>query len=153
MNIYISCPWGFQQGLPVVKKYILTQQPDATVTYSEKGEPYSTDNLHQADCIVFILNGYTWQEKLETMSKGMLSELVWCINHRKPIYLAYKASTGLGIYGAIINEDLIFGGVANSSNNLFTIIQNLEKVKIKDTSVDDWFTYCRNKYNETSYFY
>lgn len=44
----------------------------------------------------------------------MLSELMWCVNHRVPMFLAYKSANGLGIYGTEIDENLNFKGIAGT---------------------------------------
>ena len=44
----------------------------------------------------------------------MLSELMWCVNHRVPMFLAYKSANELGIYSAEIDENLNFKGTADN---------------------------------------
>ena len=34
-------------------------------------------------------------DKVVYSEKGMLSELIWCINHRVPMFLAYKSADPL----------------------------------------------------------
>ena len=124
MKVYISCPWTFSNGLEKVKKYLIDNSKNIieVVSYNRKGEDYNFSLLEQADCVVFVLEAFRWQEKLESISKGMLSELVWCLNHRKPIYLAYKsASADIGIYSAQITEELLLQGIARTSGNIFKI--------------------------------
>lgn len=127
-KIYVSCPWAFYNGLDQTVKY-LKQNTEAEVLYNKKGEDYQFSKLEQADHVVFILDGFSWQSKLENISKGMLTELMWCINHKKSFYLAYRASTGLGIYGAEIDENLQFKGIAGTANNLITILPEIGNVQ------------------------
>lgn len=121
-KIYVSCPWAFSNGLDQTVKY-LKQNTGMEVLYSKKGEDYQFSKLEQANHVVFVLDGFSWQNKLENISKGMLSELIWCINHKVSFYLAYKASTGLSIYSAEIDENLQFKGIAGTANNLLTILE------------------------------
>lgn len=88
-------------------KSIKTKSKDKVV-YSEKGEDYQFSKLEQSNYVVFVLDGFAWQQKLENISRGMLSELLWCINHRIPMFLAYKSANGLGIYGTEIDDNLNF---------------------------------------------
>lgn len=60
-------------------------------------------------------------KSIKAKSKGMLSELIWCINHRVPMFLAYKSANGLGIYTAEIDDNLTFKGIAD---NFYQIINN-----------------------------
>ena len=60
-------------------------------------------------------------DKVVYSEKGMLSELIWCINHRVPMFLAYKSANGLGIYTAEIDDNLTFKGIAD---NFYQIINN-----------------------------
>lgn len=118
-QIYVSCPWSFSSGLTQVVKSIKQKVRDDKVVYSEKGADYQFSKLEQSDYVVFVLDGFAWQQKLESISRGMLSELVWCINHRVPFFLAYKAANGLGIYGAEIDDNLQFKGIAGTADNLY----------------------------------
>lgn len=63
-------------------------------------------------------------ESIKTQSKGMLSELIWCINHRVPMFLAYKSANGLGIYATEIDDNLTFKGIAGTANTFYQIINN-----------------------------
>lgn len=121
-QIYVSCPWSFSSGLTQVVKSIKQKVRDDKVVYSEKGADYQFSKLEQSDYVVFVLDGFAWQQKLESISRGMLFELVWCINHRIPFFLAYRAANGLGIYGAEIDDNLQFKGIAGTSDNLYQIL-------------------------------
>lgn len=57
-------------------------------------------------------------DKVVYSEKGMLSELIWCINHRVPMFLAYKSANGLGIYTAEIDDNLTFKGIAGTADPL-----------------------------------
>lgn len=63
-------------------------------------------------------------KSIKAKSKGMLSELIWCINHRVPMFLAYKSANGLGIYTAEIDDNLTFKGIADPLDFL-----NVEQLK------------------------
>lgn len=63
-------------------------------------------------------------DKVVYSEKGMLSELIWCINHRVPMFLAYKSANGLGIYTAEIDDNLTFKGIAGTADNFYQIINN-----------------------------
>lgn len=92
------------------------------MVYSEKGTEYQFSKLEQSDYIVFVLDGFAWQQKLESISKGMLSELMWYVNHRVPMFLAYKSANGLGIYSTEIDENLNFKGIAGTADNFYQIV-------------------------------
>lgn len=121
-QIYVSGPWSFAFGVQRVVESIKARSAASRVVYSEKGAEYQFSKLEQSDYVVFVLDGFAWKQKLEGISKGVLSELVWCINHRVPIFLAYKSANGLGIYGAEIDEDLNFRGIAGTADNFYKII-------------------------------
>lgn len=106
-QIYVSGPWSFASGVQQVVKSIKTKSKGDKVVYSEKGTEYQFSKLEQSDYVV--LDGFAWQQRLESISKGMLSELIWCINHRVPMFLAYKS----GIYTAEIDDNLTFKGIAD----------------------------------------
>lgn len=119
-QIYVSGPWSFSTGVQQIVKYIRTLNI-GNVVYNGKSDEYDSSKLYLSDCVVFVLEGFAWQQKLENISKGVLSELLWCINNRVPMFLAYKSNNGLGIYGVEINDKLIFKGVAGTSTNFYTI--------------------------------
>lgn len=106
MNIYVSCPHSFSEGLDKVLKYLSYYIVDS-VTCNRKGESYDFSLLERADCVIFVIDSFKWQEKLENISRGMLHELVYCLNHKKSFYLAYRAADGINIYGAQITPDLV----------------------------------------------
>lgn len=128
-QIYVSGPWSFSSG---VVKSIKTKSKDKVV-YSEKGEDYQFSKLEQSNYVV--LDGFAWQQKLENISRGMLSELLWCINHRIPMFLAYKSANGLGIYGTEIDDNLNFKGVAGTADNFYQIISEQFGNIVADDSV------------------
>lgn len=120
-QIYVSGPWSFASGVQQVVKSIKAKSKRDKVVYSEKGTEYQFSKLEQSDYVVFVLDGFAWQQRLESISKGMLSELIWCINHRVSMFLAYKSANGLGIYTAEIDDNLTFKGIAD---NFYQIINN-----------------------------
>lgn len=123
-QIYVSGPWSFASGVQQVVKSIKAKSKGDKVVYSEKGTEYQFSKLEQSDYVVFVLDGFAWQQRLESISKGMLSELIWCINHRVPMFLAYKSANGLGIYTAEIDDNLTFKGIAGTADNFYQIINN-----------------------------
>lgn len=120
MNIYVSCPHSFSEGLDKVLKYLSYYDVDS-VTCNRKGEFYDFSLLERADCVIFVIDDFKWQEKLENISRGILHELVYCLNHKKSFYLAYRAADGIDIYGAQITPDLVFSGIAGTKGNIFKI--------------------------------
>lgn len=120
MNIYVSCPHSFSEGLDKVLKYLSYYDVDS-VTCNRKGESYDFSLLERADCVIFVIDDFKWQEKLENISRGMLHELVYCLNHKKSFYLAYQAADGMNIYGAQITPDLVFSGIVGTKGNIFKI--------------------------------
>jgi hypothetical protein len=123
-QIYVSGPWSFASGVLQVVESIKTQSKGDKVVYSEKGTEYQFSKLEQSDYVVFVLDGFAWQQRLESISKGMLSELIWCINHRVPMFLAYKSANGLGIYATEIDDNLTFKGIVGTANTFYQIINN-----------------------------
>lgn len=123
-QIYVSGPWSFASGVQQVVKSIKAKSKGDKVVYSEKGEDYQFSKLEQSNYVVFVLDGFAWQQKLENISRGMLSELLWCVNHRIPMFLAYRSTNGLGIYGTEIDDNLNFKGVAGTADNFYQIINN-----------------------------
>lgn len=120
MNIYISCPYSFSDGLDKVFKY-LSFHVVGLITCNKRGGTYDFSLLEQADCVVFVLDNLKWQEKLENISRGMLSELIYCLNHKKSFYIAYRSADGINIYGAKITEDLLLSGIAGTKGNIFKL--------------------------------
>lgn len=145
MNIYVSCPHSFSEGLDKVLKYLSYYVVDS-VTCNRKGESYNFSLLEQADCVVFIIDRFKWQEKLENISRGMLHELIYCLNHKKSFYLAYQAADGMNIYGAQITPDLVFSGIAGTKGNIFKIydsasanfLSNLHAITKEAEEVDEF---------------
>lgn len=122
----------FSSGVLQVVKSIKTKSKDKVV-YSEKGEDYQFSKLEQSNYVV--LDGFAWQQKLENISRGMLSELLWCINHRVPMFLAYKSANGLGIYGTEIDDNLNFKGVAGTVDNFYKILSGQFGNIVADDSI------------------
>lgn len=121
-QIYVSGPWSFTSGVQQVVQSIKAKSKGNKVVYSEKGTEYQFSKLEQSDYVVFVLDGFAWQQKLESISKGMLSELMWCVNHRVPMFLAYKSANGLGIYAAEIDDNFTFKGIAGTVDNFYQVI-------------------------------
>lgn len=64
-------PWSFSSGVLQVVKSIKTKSKDKVV-YSEKGEDYQFSKLEQSNYVVFVLDGFAWQQKLENISRYAL---------------------------------------------------------------------------------
>lgn len=128
-QIYVSGPWSFASGVQQVVKSIKAKSKGDKVVYSEKGTEYQFSKLEQSDYVVFVLDGFAWQQRLESISKGMLSELMWCINHRVPMFLAYKSANGLGIYTTEIDDNLNFKGIAGTADNMFTVLSGMPNIQ------------------------
>lgn len=125
-QIYVSGPWSFASGVLQVVKSIKAKSKD-------KGEDYQFSKLEQSNYVV--LDGFAWQQKLENISRGMLSELLWCVNHRIPMFLAYKSTNGLGIYGTEIDDNLNFKGVAGTADNFYKILDGQFGSIVADDSI------------------
>lgn len=121
-KVYISCPWGFYSGLDRVAKHLSNH--GVKVSFCSKKETYQPSKINQADYVVFVLENFKWQEKLENISRDMLSELIWCLVNKKPFFLAYVSAAGLAIYGAKIDRGYVLRGIAGTGDNLFKIINN-----------------------------
>lgn len=119
-------------GVLQVVKSIKAKSKDKVV-YSEKGEDYQFSKLEQSNYVV--LDGFAWQQKLENISRGMLSELLWCVNHRIPMFLAYKSANGLDIYGTEIDDNLNFKGVAGTADNFYKILDGQFGSIVADDSI------------------
>lgn len=92
--------------------------------------------VQESDFVIFVLEDFKWSQPLNTMSKGILSEFVWCLNHRKPYYICYRSAAGLGIYGAQIDETAVFrggesillSGVASTKDSLPLVAQTCSNI-------------------------
>lgn len=122
MNIYISCPWNFSKGLDEVKKYLKSNNIVDNITSSPKEEPYNSSKLEKADAVIFILEKFAWTAPLASLSRGLLSEITWCINNKKQIFIVYRASKGLDIYSAVIDENMNISGKPGTGGSIFKIL-------------------------------
>ena len=164
-NIYISCPYSESTKLAEVTGFLNKNLKDlinkdlVKINYSNKNTSYDITKLEKSDLVIFVLEKYSFQMCLEKMTRGIISELMWCLNNRVPIFLAYKSSKGLQIYGAEITDDLKFTGIANTGNTICDIMNFLESNKCKlyvDNSDTKVATYnIDTNYNivKTNYFY
>lgn len=64
-QIYVSGPWSFASGVQQVVKSIKAKSKGDKVVYSEKGTEYQFSKLEQSDYVVFVLDGFAWQQRLE----------------------------------------------------------------------------------------
>lgn len=74
-QIYVSGPWAFASGVLQVVRSIKTKSKGDEVVYSEKGTEYQFSKLEQSDYVVFVLDGFAWQQRLESISKGCFQNL------------------------------------------------------------------------------
>lgn len=121
---YISHQASFgYSGLKEIEQILHTQKHK--VSYWQKNQEYSLEGISKAKAVVFVLPNYAWEYSLHKLSKGMLSELVYCLNNKKDMYIAYKRASGaIGIYAAEITDDLMISGIrATEGNN--TIMENV----------------------------
>lgn len=154
MSIYVSCPWSFSDGLEKVLKYLSNYEIDS-VTYNKKETDYDFSLLEKADCVIFVLENFKWQERLENISRGMLTELVWCLNNRKPIFIAYRSANGLKIYSAEITDTLVFQGIARTSGSIFQILKmslsDFGTLIVPNNSIFQGTIKTKNDYTDLSY--
>ena len=87
----------------------------------------------------------------------MLSELVWCLNNRKSIFIAYRSADGLKIYSAEITDTLVFQGITRTSGNIFKILKVSSSLSsfgtliVPNSSVFQGTIKTRNDYTDLSY--
>lgn len=74
-QIYVSGPWSFASGVLQVVKSIKAKSRADKVVYSEKGTEYQFSKLEQSDYVVFVLDGFAWQQKLESISRECFQNL------------------------------------------------------------------------------
>lgn len=135
MKVYISCPYSFKEGVKETVKH-LKKLGLTDISNNTRGEDYDASKLQESDFVIFVLEDFKWSQPLNTMSKGILSEFVWCLNHRKPYYICYRSATGLGIYGAQIDETAVFrggesillSGVASTKDSLPLVAQTCSNI-------------------------
>lgn len=121
MKIYLSYSYKDSDSIPFDTVEDLVEAHDCELTYSLRMEPYDTSKMQKADAVVFALPNLTWKVHMDCLTSGVLSELMWCINARKPLYMLYESSVGLAIYKAMITEDLEICGVSGTGNTIFAI--------------------------------
>ena len=119
MKIYLS--YSYKDSIPFDTVEDLVKAHKCELTYSLRTEPYDASKMQKADAVVFALPNLTWKIHMDYLTSGVLSELMWCINSKKPLYMLYKSAVGLAIYKAVITEDLEICGVSGSGNTIFTV--------------------------------
>lgn len=122
-RIYVSCSLDMPTMPTKVKRCFADY--DAYVSYYQKGITYKKEWLEQADMVVFVLpyGNFAWD--VNKLTNGVLKELIYCLNTHKPYFISYTTSDGkLGIYPAMINDELCITGIANAKNSIFTLMQN-----------------------------
>ena len=136
---YVAMPWNMPKGVLCAVKDKLTELGIQSVS-NYKDEVYSKDKLELSDCVVFVLNEIAFSQRCSSFTNGILKEFIYCVNHNKPMFIAYKAQAGLGIYAAKLDdESLVLTGIANSRNSiqhwssLVTSIKNSNEPKVEST--------------------
>lgn len=136
-NVYVSCSWNNPKELDKTKSTLETK--GFSVTSNGKIEKYDSTKIKKADFVVFVLSGFQWGCPLEKLSGGILKELVWCLNNRKPIFIMYKTCSGeLHPYAVEITEGLVIQGLAGTSPNMevLSTIDPLMCLVVPDNSYD-----------------
>lgn len=119
-NVYVSCSWDNPIELQKTKSALKTE--GFSVTSNGKTEVYDDTKIQKADFVVFVFEKSSWSWALDKLSSGVLKELVWCLNNRKPIFIMYHScSGGLKPYAAEITSDLTIRGIQGTSPNMGTI--------------------------------
>ena len=121
MKIYLSYSYKDSDSIPFDAVDDLVEAHGCELMYSLRMEPYDTSKMQKADAVVFALPNLTWKVHMDCLTSGVLSELMWCINSKKPLYMLYESTVGLAIYKAVITEDLEICGVSGSGNTIFAI--------------------------------
>lgn len=115
---YVSMSWNMPEvTIRKVKNKLAELGIQAESNY--RNEVYSKDKLELADCVVFVLDELGFSQKCSSFTNGILKEFIYCVNHNKPMFIAYKAQAGLGIYAAKLDdESLVLTGIASSRNSI-----------------------------------
>lgn len=115
---YVAMSWNMPEvTIRKVKNKLVELGIQAESNY--KTEVYSKDKLELADCVVFVLDELGFSQKCSSFTNGILKEFIYCVNHNKPMFIAYKAQAGLGIYAAKLDdESLVLTGIASSRNSI-----------------------------------
>lgn len=126
MTYYISC--SKKEDRIKVKVIQMLKSHKIEASCYERGE-YDEHLLEKADACVFILPDNAFEYALEKLNSGCLFELVYCLNTRKPIFIAYKNRYDeYKIYGARITDRLTVQGIAETSYN----VARLEEIKLEN---------------------
>ena len=123
------------------------------VSLYNSGEQYTTKLLSESDACIFVLGDY-FEYDITKLTTGVLSELLYCINNRKPIYLYYESQQGPGVYAVEITKDLHLKGIPGTRNTLLnenlyeklsslnengSLYKNLSTSYLNDTDVPKLF--------------
>lgn len=116
MTVYVSVPYK-KEYLSKKVLELLDRHSIKSLKY-DKNEEYTTKKLSEADACIFVL-GEFFEYDITKLTNGVFTELLYCINNRKPIYLYYESQLGPRIYAAEITEDLHLKGIQGTSDNIF----------------------------------
>lgn len=131
MRVYISGSTRTQDK--IIKETAEILRKDGHIpSYHMDGHLYSKNNLEKSDAVVFILPSNSWSYPIHKLTQGVLKELVFCLNHRKDIFISYRAQNGLKVYAAEIDEDLCIKGISATYLNLGV----LDELKIDKSKAD-----------------
>lgn len=140
-KVYISRPIG---TCNLLLNDIIRRIHDlgAEAIYWIEGSYYKEDLIKSADAVVFITrtkeNNIDFKEDIESLTRGVKSELKIAIQQQISIFKVYKTRTlgqeKLSIYVGITSEQS-FKGVANTSNVFDSFIRS--KVYINKSKIED----------------
>lgn len=103
--LYIAYSYGYEKNLEEVCNLLTSL--GIPYKHYHRGEKYSDEELLKSSGVVFILSDFKWEHDLDTLTKGIRSELCKVLTNKIPIYIAYKrqSNNALGIYKAMITPD------------------------------------------------
>lgn len=103
--LYIAYSYGYEKNLKEVCELLTSLK--IPYKHYHRGEQYSDEELLKSSGVVFILSDFEWEHDLDTLTKGIRSELCKVLTNKIPIYIAYKrqSNNALGIYKAMITPD------------------------------------------------
>ena len=105
----------------------------AAVRYWVRGSNYSDQDLRDADAVVVILPGNSFNYEVCNLTAGAKSEIKLANVLKKPIYIAYTSVTveQLGIYESVLGFGRI-SGIAGTTHKLSSIVQEHNRASNKE---------------------
>lgn len=120
-KVYLSCSYRNHHRL---KEAITVLSKTYDISYNEKEvSAYDDSKIQKAEFVGIILSNFDWSRALNLLSSGVLKEVVWCINNRKPMFIVYKTRTEgiIKLYSARITSELTIEGIAETTMNVKTL--------------------------------